>query len=152
MSETPDFVELARHYASLAPGQKAELRRIAAPEEVGERPAFYRLFPGQPATPQRARLVFLLPYAAHRNGVPSFARQLVAKKASEARLIQLIRAEAPHDLVYLRRLLHWLDQPQDWNEFGSLLWFWGEERKRRLLEDYFIAKTTPAKEKTHEPA
>lgn len=152
MSETPDFVELAQRYAGLAPGHKAELRRIAAPEEVGERPAFYRLFPGQNATPQRARLVFLLPYAAHRNGAPSLAKQLVTKKASEARLIQVIRAEPPHDLIYLRRLLQWLNQPQDWNEFGSLLWFWGEDRKRRLLEAYFIAKTTPAKEKTHEPA
>ena len=152
MSDTPDFNELAQRYARLTPGQKAELRRIATPEEVGERPAFYRLFPGQGATPQRARLAFMLPGVAHRVGAPALGVQLAAAKASEARLLQVIRAESPNDLIYLRRLLRWLDKAQDWNAFGELLWFWGEDRKRRLLEAYFIAKTTPAKERDNEQA
>lgn len=141
MSE-PDFVELARRFAALTPGQKAELRRLAEPQDASLHPAFYRLFPGRPATEQLERLAFLLPWAAHRPGAPTLGRQLAGAKVSETRLFQMVRSHAPNDLIHLRRLVQHAKPALDWSRFGKTLWYWGPEAKRRLLEEFFVHQST----------
>lgn len=137
----PDFVVLRRRYESLSPGQKAELRRVAEPDDLRDFPSLYRLFPGQQISDNWLRVAFLLPYCRHRDGASSLGSQLAAAKVNEARLFQVVRAKEPIDLVQLRRLVFQAEQTVDWKQFGWTLLAWGKEKKRKLLEDYFIAKT-----------
>lgn len=142
MSEQPDYAALAMRFQQLTPGQKAELRRLSSPEEAGEHPAFYRLFPGLTATPYRQRLAFLLPWAEHRAGSRPLGAQLARAKVSERRVYQVVRAETPNDLIQLRRLLQHTKPHLDWQDFGEALFFWGDTRKRQLIEQYFVHQTT----------
>jgi CRISPR system Cascade subunit CasB len=143
MQKPPDFVE---RFEKLTRGQQAELRRVAKPDDVIGVPAFYRLFPGECTDPRekhrRERIAFLLPWAPkHIPGAESLGRQLAKKDVSEARVYQVIRAKVPNDLIQLRRLVQHIEPKLDWMEFGKTLFFWGNERKRRLLEDFFIASS-----------
>lgn len=142
MSDLPDFVALAARYKNLTPGQKAELRRLADPEEAGGKPAFYRLFPGQQATPQRQRLAFLLPWAEHRAGAKPLGAQLAQAKVSETRIYQMVRSEPENDLIQLRRLLQHAKPALDWEHFGKTLHYWGAQSKRQILEQFFIHQPT----------
>lgn len=142
MSDLPDFVALVARYKRLTPGQKAELRRLADPEEAGGKPAFYRLFPGQQATSQRQRLAFLLPWAEHRAGAKPLGAQLAQAKVSETRIYQMVRSEPDSDLIQLRRLLQHAKPVLDWEHFGKTLHYWGATSKRQILEQYFIHQPT----------
>ncbi len=142
-----DFVEIAQRFKGLSKGQKAELRRVAAPDDVTLIPAFYRLFPGIKADMRWQRLAYFLPCTHHAPGNLNLGGQLAKAGISEARLFQVIRSESPNDLIQLRRLVQQVEPVLDWQGFGATLFFWGKQNKQRLLEDYFM-NHTEKKEKT----
>jgi CRISPR system Cascade subunit CasB len=146
-SQLPDFVALKARFDSEAfsNGARAELRRVAEPDEVALLPALYRLFPGQKPDDRHLRLAFLLPCCKHAANAKSLGAQLVASKIAEARVLQVARSKAPLDLIQLRRLLTYAQPVVDWQAFGRTLWFWNEKSKRQLVEDFYLAQFTPAK-------
>ena len=146
-SELPNFVALKALYDSEAfsSGARAELRRVAELEDVALLPALYRLFPGQKPDERHYRLAFLLPYAKHAANAKSLGAQLAAAKIAEARVLQVARSRSQQDIVQLRRLLNHVDAAVDWQAFGKTLWYWNDISKRQLVEDFYLAKFTPAK-------
>lgn len=146
-ADLPDFIALRARYEgeSFPTGARAELRRVAEPELVALCPALYRLFPGQKPDDRHRRIAFLLPCCKHDAKAKSLGAQLAAGKVSEARVLQMARAQAPLDLIQLRRLLTHIQPAVNWQEFGKIIWCWGERAKRQLVEDYYLAKFTPAK-------
>lgn len=145
--ELPDFVELKIRYdsESFPTGARAELRRVAEPEDIALTPALYRLFPGQRPNDRHLRLAFLLPCCKHSAQTKSLGVQLAEAKVAEARVLQIARAHAPLDMVQLRRLLIHIKPTVDWSEFGRMVWYWNDRAKRQLVEDFYIARFTPAK-------
>lgn len=143
----PDFVALKAGFDSEAfpTGARAELRRVADWEAVSFCPALYRLFPGQKPDDRHLRLAFLLPCCKHDSKAKPLGAQLAATKVAEARVLQVARAHAPLDLVQLRRLLAHIEPAVNWQEFGKMIWYWGERAKRQLVEDFYLARFTPAK-------
>jgi CRISPR system Cascade subunit CasB len=145
----PDFVELYRCYRRMADGDgdfRSQLgKRVGAPEELGMRPAFYRLFPATRPPFWAERVVFFLPFCGHADGAKPLGAQLAAKGVSEARLFQVVRADEPNDLIQLRRLLQHVEPVVDWAELGRLLYYWNDRSKRTLLEDFFIHQPAKAK-------
>lgn len=146
-ADLPDFVALKARFEgnSFPNGARAELRRAAEPKSVALCPALYRLFPGQRPDDRHLRIAFLLPCCKQDAKARSLGAQLAVAKVSEARVLQVARAQAPLDLVQLRRLLTHIEPAVSWLDFGKLIWFWGERTKRQLVEDYYLAKFTPAK-------
>lgn len=145
--DLPDFPALRARFDSEAfsNGSRAELRRVADPESVALCPALYRLFPGQKPDDRHLRLAFLLPCCKHDAKAPSLGAQLAKAKVAEARVLQVARTQSPPDLIQLRRLLTHIEPAANWQEFGRMIWFWGERVKRQLVEDYYLAQFTPAK-------
>lgn len=145
----PDFVELYRRYRRIADRDgdfRSQLgKRVGTPDELGMRPAFYKLFPGARPPSWAERVVFFLPFCSHADGAKPLGAQLAAKGISEARLFQVVRADEPNDLIQLRRLVQHVEPVVDWAEFGRLLYFWNERAKRALLEDFFIHQPAKAK-------
>jgi CRISPR system Cascade subunit CasB len=137
----PDFEKLLADYQhKLNNGQRADLRRAAEPDDLLDIPAFYFLIQGCGLVPgpQAGRIVYFLPYVGHRKGAKTIGRQMEEQKISETRLFQVIRAEKPEDLVYLRRLSQQMRPDVDWQEFGRMLYYWGKNSKRQLLQDYCL--------------
>lgn len=136
-----NFVELKTRFNNvLSNGHRAEIRRVRDPDELDWLPAFYRLLPaGAHADKQWRRIIFLLPFAGHAGNAGSLGTQLAKAKVSEARLFQIIRSNYPNDFLYLRRILQQIQPYLDWQQFGKTLYFWGDNAKRRILEDYFLA-------------
>lgn len=145
MSTGTDFVALRRTFDSLTPGQQAELRRVAEPEDLRDTPALYRLFPGEPIWPNHLRVAFLLPWCEHTQDPPALGRQLLDKNIAEARVLQVARAESPIDLIQFRRVLMHAEPRVNWADFGNLLWYWGAKTKRKIVENFYLAKFEPAK-------
>ncbi len=150
--ELPDFVALRARFESEAfsNGARAELRRLPDMDSVALCPALYRLFPGQKPDDRHLRLAFLLPCCKHDAKAKSLGTQLAkagARKTgvSEARVLQIARAQSPLDLIQLRRLLTHIEPAVNWAEFGKALWYWNPLSKRQLIEDYYLAQFTPAK-------
>ena len=102
-------------------------------------------FPGQKPDERHLRLVFVLPCCKHDTKARSLGAQLAAAHVAEARVLQVARAQAPLDLIQLRRLLAHIEPAVNWLEFGRAIWFWGERAKRQFVEDYYLAQFTPAK-------
>ncbi len=146
-TDLPDFVALKARYESEAfpNGARADLRRVADSESVALCPALYRLFPGQKPDDRHLRLAFLLPCCKHDAKAKTLGAQLATAKVAEARVLQVARAQPPLDLIQLRRLLTHIEPAVNWSEFGKTIWFWGERAKRELVENYYLAKFTPAK-------
>lgn len=146
-NDLPDFVALKARFDSDAfpSGARAELRRVAQPEDTAYGPALYRLFPGQKPDDRHLRLAFLLPHAKHAANAKSLGAQLAAAKVAEARVLQVARSHGPQDLIQLRRLLNHVEPVVDWQAFGRTLWYWNDISKRQLVEDYYLAQFTPAK-------
>nr|WP_297354488.1 type I-E CRISPR-associated protein Cse2/CasB [uncultured Caldimonas sp.] len=144
----PDFVELHARYRRIAESDgdfRSQLgKRVGSPEELGLRPAFYKLFPGVRPPSWAERVVFFLPFCPHAKGAKSLGEQLASHGVREARLFQVVRAEPPNDLIQLRRLVQHVNPVVDWADFGRLLYFWNDRSKRTLLEDFFIHQR-PAK-------
>lgn len=150
-SQLPDFVALRARFESEAfsNGARAELRRLPDLESVALCPALYRLFPGQKPDDRHLRLAFLLPCCKHDANAKSLGAQFAkagARKTgvSEARVLQVARAQSPLDLIQLRRLLAHTEPAVNWAEFGKTLWFWGERARRQLVEDYYLVQFSPA--------
>ncbi|BBJ22996.1 type I-E CRISPR-associated protein Cse2/CasB [Candidatus Nitrotoga sp. AM1P] len=137
----PDFVALYKHYEILSKNGnlRSQLgKRIGKPEELRDRPAYYRLFPGESPPKWGERVIFLMPFCTHQPGAVSLGQKLAEAKISEARLLQVIRADYDNDLIQLRRLVQHVAPPVDWSALGTTLYFWNEKAKRELLEDFFI--------------
>jgi len=144
--DLPDFVQLRQHYEGMKPGQRAELRRVGEPDDLSFTPALYVLFPGARPDERHRRVAFLLPWCKQGHGEPpDFGKQLVDKRTSEARVIQVARSTSPLDLIQFRRLAMYVEPAVNWAEFGPLLWFWGPISKRRIVEDFFLALFTNSK-------
>jgi CRISPR system Cascade subunit CasB len=144
-SGLPDFIGLRRHFEALEPGQRAELRRVAEPDDLSLVTALYRLFPGERPDSRHRRVVFLLPWCGHASEPSDLGRQLVDKHINEVRVLQVARANPPLDLIQFRRLMTHLEPVVDWAMFGPMLWFWGARSKRRLVEDFYLAQFTAPK-------
>lgn len=146
-AELPDFVKLREIYddESFPSGARAELRRVAEPDDLAFTPALYRLFPGERPNDRHLRVAYLLPYAKHAPNAKSLGAQLAEAKVAEARVIQVARAHEPLDIVQLRRLLTQIEVAVDWSDFGRMVWCWKEKDKRKLVEDFYIARFSPAK-------
>lgn len=146
-SQSPDasyFQRLWDRYKAFTPGQKAELRRCAEPDDLTLSPAFYRLFPGERPDQRHRRLAFLLPWCNHRPGARLLATLLAEARVAEARVLQVARARSPRDeLIQLRRLVMYIEPTLDWTDFGRSLWSWGQRAKRRLVEDFYLARLSP---------
>lgn len=143
------FVELYQRYSQLEKqigGLKAELKRATSPDDLVEIPAFYRLMIAVGTHKDWQRVAFFLPYASHKQGADSLGKQLAKAGVSEMRLFQVIRSESPNDIIQLRRLVRQIKPTVDWQQLGSMLYYWdyvrpghdAKENKRRLLEDYFL--------------
>lgn len=148
-AELPDFVALRNRYDNerFPNGARAELRRVAEPDDVALCPALYRLFPGQRPDIRHLCLAFLLPCCKHSAKAKSLGVQLAEAGVADARVLQVARARAPLDMVQLRRLLTHVEPTVDWSEFGRMIWYWysNNKAKRRFVEDFYIANSSPAK-------
>lgn len=156
-TESPDFLSLWGRYTALSPGDKAVLRRVAEPDELREFHALYALFPFGRAHDGWLRVAFLLPWCDdcgdnRRDSAFSLGKLLVNKKISEMRVFQVARAKSPTDIIQFRRLAIQLNHPKmDWGKLGWLLYrsepdgSWNRESKRQLVENFYLAKFTPAK-------
>lgn len=133
----PDFIALKQRYDRMDSGPRADLRKVAHFEDVADLPAYYRWLAGIPAKPGLQRVAFFLPHVRHGAHALSMGQQLRRQRISEIRLFQVLRAEPPADLEYLRRLLIHADLSLDWQAFGKTLFYWGANTKRRILQDYF---------------
>ena len=138
MSEI-DFVGLRKRYEGLPNGPKADLRRLAEPDKVAEVAVAYRLLPGIEFKAGLRRVLFCLPWVSHADGAAPLGAALSKAGVAEKRLFQVVRSEAPNDIVQLRRLLQWAEPVTDWAVFGKQLRYWGDANKRRLLENYYLA-------------
>ena len=139
--ELPNFIELCQRYDTLEPGQKAELRRVAEPDDLSLVAALYRLFPGIRPDVRHRRVSFLLPWCVQSKGSSAdLGRQLVDKGINEMRVLQVARASSPLDLIQFRRIVMHVEPFVDWAEFGPMMWFWGKGNKRHLVENFYLAK------------
>lgn len=136
-----DFREIAGRFEKMGNGPRAELRRCAKPEDVAMVPAFYRLLPGIKTDARWLRLIYFMPYVKSGQGGTSLGAQLAKAKISERRLFQVLRSQSPNDLIQLRRLVQQAEPQVDWQQFGETLFYWNEEKKRRILEDFFMHQT-----------
>ncbi len=141
-----DFVSVVRRYDDLSTGYQAQLRRACSPYDLTSLPAFYRLFPGIKTNTSWQRVVYFLPFVKHAAGESLLGEQLAAGKVSEQRLFQVIRSNSPNDLIQLRRLVQQVEPRLDWQKFGETLFYWNDQKKRRLLENYFLHLPAPKKD------
>lgn len=138
-SDLPDFMTLYERYRKvISNGAKAELRRIAQPDDLIEVPAFYRLTQGYGTDERMQRLVYCLPYIRHVEKGKSLGHALAEAKVSEKRLFVVIRSEPPNDLIQLRRLLQQVEPTVNWFDAAKQLYYWNDIAKRQLLENYFL--------------
>jgi len=148
-TEKPDGAALRLTFEKkLTNGQRAELRRVASPDDLDLLPAFYRLLPvGARPDARWRRLIFLLPWAEHRYGAPQPGESFARAGISEMRLFQLMRSQGPQDLLHLRRLLRQVDGTVDWGRWAPDLFYWNQQNKRRIVEDYYAAGAGKSKTK-----
>ena len=135
-----DFVGIkARFDSQLTLGQRAELRRVRDPDDLAMVPAYYRLLPkGVASSRQWRRVAFLLPHVAHREEAGNVGQSLARARISEMRIFQMARAASNTvALQHLRRLCRHAKAVLDWDVFGRTLFYWGDNAKRRIVEDYF---------------
>lgn len=139
----PEFMALYHAWEQLPNGAKAELRRVAKPDELLDVPAFYRLFSGKAHAEweKRAyqRLIFCLPYIKHSPDDVGLGKALTkGKEVSEKRLFQVVRADEPNDMIQLRRILQMTEPAANWPKVALSIWYWNDRAKRDLLEDFFL--------------
>ncbi|MGI2026973.1 MULTISPECIES: type I-E CRISPR-associated protein Cse2/CasB [unclassified Endozoicomonas] len=137
--KSQDFIRLWNRYDDLGTGFKAELRRVAAPDDLIEIPAFYRLTRGYGSHKNIRRLVYCLPHLKHRDGGDSLGKALAEAGVREKRLFMVIRSQEPNDLIQLRRLLQQVNPIVDFSQTAWLLLRWDKpEQKQKLLENFFL--------------
>lgn len=141
--QLPDFMALYNAWEQLQPGPRAELRRVGKPDELIEVSAFYRLFSGKARQEWEKqayqRLIFCLPCVKHTNDDVGLGKALARdRRVSEKRLFQVVRSNAPNDMIQMRRVLQMAEPTVNWPIAAKQLWYWNERSKRDLLEEYFI--------------
>jgi len=144
-AEIPHFAALRVRYDELPSGARAELRRVAVPDDLSLTTALYRLFPGERPDDWHRRLAYLLPWCRHAAKAKRLGAQLADANVADARVLQTARAHAPLDIVQLRRLVMHIEPAVDWANFGRMVWFWRPDDKRQLVEDFYLAKFASAK-------
>lgn len=136
--ELPDFMQLYQQYSNLKPGPKAELRRLAEPDNLAEVPAFYHLLQGHAGDMKMKRVIYCLPtIKKHSEGV-RLGQALAKAGISEKRLFIMIRSEFPNDLIQFRRLLKMAEPSLDWLQLAETLYWWNGRSKQKILEDYYF--------------
>jgi CRISPR system Cascade subunit CasB len=150
-TESPDFVGLYRRFEAMDNGLKAQLRKVAEPDDLRDTPALYRLFSQDRPGAGWLRLVYLLPWCRdcgdeRRGKCPSFGKLLHEANVNEMRIFQVARSRSPQDIVQFRRLAMQLQHPVvDLEQLGWLLFpsepdcAWRKDKKRRLVEDFYLA-------------
>jgi CRISPR system Cascade subunit CasB len=139
---TPDFLKMYEQFKGLKPGPRAELRRVVEIQDLIEVPAFYQLLQGRKGEPNLQRVIYCLPCIKHEADGASLGQALAKAKVSEKRLFTVIRSQSPNDLIQLRRLLQMAEPVVDWAKAANTFYFWNDQAKRRLLEDYFFYQTS----------
>ncbi|HDY87077.1 MAG TPA: type I-E CRISPR-associated protein Cse2/CasB [bacterium] len=149
-----DWMGIYEKFQEMDKTRKNLLKRAVEPENLLEQSAFYEFYSKQLKKAgqrnQLLRLVFCLPFIRH-NGNGSTLGEAFAKFlnnrpiVSKKRVIQLSRIDdAVRGMVQLRRLLKQARDSSgfvelDWNKLAKLLWFWGGNTRRNILEDYFLS-------------
>lgn len=159
-SEKPDFIALAERFQGLSKGQKAEIRRATEPEALLLLPSYYQLIRRAEfkANAQGCRVVWFLPYVEHQDKTEPLGRVMADKNVNERRLFQVVRSDYPNDLIHLQRILQQIKSSQNWESFGSLLYYWGPSKggskksKQILMKDYYLkpVKNENSKGENHE--
>lgn len=144
-NKIPDFLALYHRYDDLKPGPKAELKRVMNPGDLIEVPAFYRVLQGEKASLRMQRLLFCLPHIKDPKGIDSLGKALAKADINEKRLFMVIRSQEPNDLIQLRRLLKQANPTLDWQAMAKILYYWNDQAKRQLLEDFFFYQNTKPK-------
>lgn len=144
-NKTPDFLALYQRYQALKPGPQAELKRVMNPGDLIEVPAFYRVLLDNKAHKGMQRLLYCLPLVKHQENGDSLGRALAKADINEKRLFMVIRSQEPNDLIQLRRLLKQANPTLDWLATAKTLYYWNDQAKRQLLEDFFYYQNTKSK-------
>ncbi len=144
-NKTPDFMAIYERYQALKPGPQAELKRAMNPGDLIEVPAFYRVLHTERAYPSMQRLLFCLPHIKNMEGGDSLGKALAKADINEKRLFMVIRSQEPNDLIQLRRLLKQANPTLDWQATAKTLYYWNDQAKRQLLEDFFYYQNTKPK-------
>lgn len=144
-NKTPDFLALYQRYQALKPGPQAELKRVMNPGDLIEVPAFYRVLQDNKAHKGMQRLLYCLPLVKHQENGDSLGRALAKADINEKRLFMVIRSQEPNDLIQLRRLLKQANPTLDWQTTAKTLYYWNDQAKRQLLEDFFYYQNTKSK-------
>lgn len=144
-NKTPDFLALYQRYQALKPGPQAELKRVMNPGDLIEVPAFYRVLQDNKAHKGMQRLLYCLPLVKHQENGDSLGRALAKADINEKRLFMVIRSQEPNDLIQLRRLLKQASPALDWQATAKTLYYWNDQAKRQLLEDFFYYQNTKSK-------
>ncbi|WP_027150485.1 type I-E CRISPR-associated protein Cse2/CasB [Methylobacter tundripaludum] len=144
-NKTPDFLALYQRYQALKPGPQAELKRVMNPADLIEVPAFYRVLHTERAYPSMQRILFCLPHITNIDGGDSLGRALAKADINEKRLFMVIRSQEPNNLIQLRRLLKQANPTLDWQTAAKTLYYWNDQAKRQLLEDFFYYQNTQSK-------
>jgi len=144
-NKTPDFLALYQRYQALKPGPQAELKRVVNPGDLIEVPAFYRVLQDNKAHKGMQRLLYCLPLVKHQENGDSLGRALAKADINEKRLFMVIRSQEPNDLIQLRRLLKQANPTLDWQATAKTLYYWNDQAKRQLLEDFFYYQNIKSK-------
>ena len=90
------------------------------------------------------RLLFFLPHIKHVDGGDSLGKALAKADINEKRLFMVIRSQ-PNDLIQLRRLLKQANLTLDWQSAAKTFYYWNDQAKRQLPEDFFFYQNTKPK-------
>jgi CRISPR system Cascade subunit CasB len=148
-----DFLSVYQNYHKLGNGDRAEIRRCAAIEDLKELPAFYRLLGSLAYSRlnQWSQVVWFLPHIErHQPKAETLGRQLKLKKISEQRIFHIVRASEPNDLLQLKRALQQAKLSGiDWTALSKTLFYWGKRQKQTLLRNYCLEPQTSTENKDH---
>lgn len=140
-------LDLWERYQQMGNGTKADIKRVSFPKELLSVGAFFRLCRREDDLLKYANVVFILPWLTHKKGVSlgSIFYGDQKHRISEARIIQFQRSDYPQDIISLRRMV-WQaagrhgEQAVDWEILGLQLFYWGENNKQKILQEYYIAE------------
>lgn len=141
------YIDLWERYQRLENGPKADIKRVLNPRELLSIGAFFRLCKQEDNLLKYANVVFILPWLTHKKGVSlgSVFYGNQKRRVSEARMIQMKRSDYPQDVLSLRRMV-WqsagrhAEQSVDWEILGPQLFYWGDNNKQKILQDYYISE------------
>lgn len=137
------FTELYdRFWQTLDNGQRAEIRRVSTIEDLETLPAFYHLMGNFDLKDikQWTRVAFFLPFVEkHSEEAKPLGQQFKEANISEKRIFHIVRSTSPNDLIQLRRVTQQAKLSSiNWQEFGKILFYWGDNSKKRIIQNFFI--------------